>query len=238
MKPEESVVNLFLNQTQKGKIVYEPDGNIPPDFSIDGQIGVEVRRLNQNFRTKNSYEGLEQVSSPLESAIEEVLLSFDSQYRGKSFWVNFDYERPVKLNQIKALKEKLRDQVQEFLDQNFQPPRVLQVSENIIFEIQTRLPTNGKTFRRAVSIDDNSGGPVIHEYIENVNLCILEKNEKIGPYKPKYQEWWLTLVDKTVLYPDEADLKEIKQNIIDLRSFTRLCIINPNDLGLVVDIRK
>ena len=236
MKPEESIVNLFLHQTQTGKIVYEPDGNIPPDFSIDARIGVEVRRLNQNSIIGGAPEDLDELAIPLDSAINEVLRSFDSQYGGKSFRVGYEFERPIK--SIHETKRILKDYLTRFLENNIPVPVKYYVSDNLIIEIYSRLNHTGETFRRMDSMDDDWGGGMIEKYLSNLNLCISEKSRKIKPYKSKYQEWWLTLVDKTDLYPDEADLKEIKQNIIDLRSFTRLCIINPNDLGLVVDIRK
>ncbi|MEZ4719401.1 MAG: hypothetical protein R2851_25450 [Caldilineaceae bacterium] len=36
-------------------VVYEPDGNIPPDFLVDERIAIEVRRLNQNFVDPEGY---------------------------------------------------------------------------------------------------------------------------------------------------------------------------------------
>ena len=40
-------------------IHYEPDGNIPPDFGLNADIGVEVRRLNENVFSGTKGEGLE-----------------------------------------------------------------------------------------------------------------------------------------------------------------------------------
>lgn len=236
MKPEESVVNLFLHQTQTGKIVYEPDGNIPPDFSIDARIGVEVRRLNQNSIIGGAPEDLDQLAIPLYSAINEVLRSFDPQYRGQSFLVGYDFERPIE--PIHETKRILQDYLTRFLENNIPVPVENYVSDNLRIRIHSRLNHIGETFRIAGNMDNDWGGGVIEKYLSNVNLCLSEKSKKIKPYKSKYQEWWLALVDRTYLYPDGADLKVIKQNIIDLGTFTRLCIINPNDLGLVVDIRK
>jgi len=45
--------------------VYEPDGNTPPDFLVNGTIAVEVRRLNQNEIIESGHRGLEVTTFPL-----------------------------------------------------------------------------------------------------------------------------------------------------------------------------
>ena len=54
-----------LRSLELGPVVYEPDGNVPPDFAIDGSIAVEVRRLNQNYEEPDGAEGLEELRIPL-----------------------------------------------------------------------------------------------------------------------------------------------------------------------------
>jgi len=49
--PSETQARRYLEHLGCKDIVYEPDGNVPPDFVVDGRIGVEVRRLNQNEHT-------------------------------------------------------------------------------------------------------------------------------------------------------------------------------------------
>jgi hypothetical protein len=59
MKPEEKLAAAYLRHLGYVDVVHEPDGNVTPDFLVDGRIAVEVRRLNQNFHSKRGYEGLE-----------------------------------------------------------------------------------------------------------------------------------------------------------------------------------
>ncbi len=175
------------------------------------------------------------MSTPLKNAMDEVFRSFDVNYRGNSYSVGYSFSRPMK--SIKSVKKELIDQLKRFLDRNIPVPATFSVSNKLEINLYSRIPHPGKTFRLAGNMDDDDDGSV-HVYIDNINLCIREKNQKIESYKDRYPERWLALVDKTFYYPNEADLKVIKQNIIDLGAFTRLCIINPNDHGLVVDIRK
>ena len=61
MDHSEKVVFQYLKSRGFINIVYEPDGNIPPDFTIDGRNAVEVRRLNENEKTTTGHRGLEEV---------------------------------------------------------------------------------------------------------------------------------------------------------------------------------
>ena len=75
MDHSEKVFFQYLKSRGFINIVYEPDGNIPPDFTIDGQIAVEVRRLNENEKTTTGHRGLEEVSKPLTALIEKALVA-------------------------------------------------------------------------------------------------------------------------------------------------------------------
>ena len=50
MDHTEEIANKHLLARFPGenRINYEPDGNIPPDFLIDNNIAIEVRRLNEH----------------------------------------------------------------------------------------------------------------------------------------------------------------------------------------------
>ncbi|MDO9271654.1 MAG: hypothetical protein Q7T94_01375 [Rugosibacter sp.] len=66
MDDSERLAEKYLLALNCGEVVFEPDGNIPPDFSVDARIGVEVRRLNQNYeKSDGSIEGLEELAIPL-----------------------------------------------------------------------------------------------------------------------------------------------------------------------------
>jgi len=49
MDSSETLAKEYLRFLGYTDIIYEPDGNIPPDFLVNGRIAVEVRRLNQNL---------------------------------------------------------------------------------------------------------------------------------------------------------------------------------------------
>jgi hypothetical protein len=73
MNESEKSVYEYLTSQGLGTVVYEPDGNVPPDFLVDGRIAVEVRRLNQNEETTEGHRGLEEISKPLHALVRKAL---------------------------------------------------------------------------------------------------------------------------------------------------------------------
>ena len=60
MDQSEGHVRDYLEYLGLGRVVYQPDGNVPPDFLVGGRIAVEVRRLNENELTESGgFRGLE-----------------------------------------------------------------------------------------------------------------------------------------------------------------------------------
>jgi len=226
MKPEEAVIERHLLKAWGENIVYEPRGkDTTPDFLVNGVNAVEVRRLNQNFFNGEQTEGLEQLAFPLYDALKEVLASFESRYSGQSFWVFVNYERPLSKN-IREIKVEMKKSLENFLQAGLSLPCILQVNENIEFQVYSAEPTNGKIFRFGGETDENAGGGVISVYIENINHCIADKSAKIKQYKSLYKEWWLYLVDFMELGLGYNEINEVKNAISDLDEFSKVVIIS------------
>src|SRR5687768_10958381 len=105
MDASEAIVEKLLTHMGFTNVVYEPDGNVPPDFLADGQVAVEVRRLNQNHDSGNGKRGLEEVAIPLWQKIEQLVNSL-GPYAGESWFLFFRFSRPIK--PWKELGPKLR----------------------------------------------------------------------------------------------------------------------------------
>ena len=95
MNHSEKLVFEYLTAWGFSNIVYEPDGNVPPDFAIDGRIAVEVRRLNENEKTATGHRGLEEVSKPLTALIKKALVATGPPRYGISWFVSYSYRRPL-----------------------------------------------------------------------------------------------------------------------------------------------
>src|SRR5689334_14040697 len=95
MDGSEQVACAYLADLGIGKVVYEPDGNVPPDFLVDGRIAVEVRRLNQNESTNSGFRGLEEVAIPLQMRIRKLLASLGPAKTGVTWYVHYTFQRPL-----------------------------------------------------------------------------------------------------------------------------------------------
>jgi hypothetical protein len=87
MDRQEQIVKEYLESKGYTDIVYEPDGNIPPDFLVDNKIAIEVRRLNQNFVAEGESKGLEEVEIPLYHTIVKIVSEFDDRFIDRSYFV-------------------------------------------------------------------------------------------------------------------------------------------------------
>ena len=65
-------VDKYLRHIGYTDIVFEPDGNIPPDFLVNKRIAIEVRMLNQSYDESGRVRGLDETTIPLWKTLEEV----------------------------------------------------------------------------------------------------------------------------------------------------------------------
>ncbi len=74
-------------------VVYEPDGNITPDFLVDGRIAVEVRRLNQNDFSVTPHAGLEESEIRLTMHLVRLLTSYGTS--NVTRFIGLHFRRPL-----------------------------------------------------------------------------------------------------------------------------------------------
>ena len=113
MNDSEQLAEKYLVELECGLVVFEPDGNVPPDFSLNNYIGIEVRRLNRNFQhSDGSTEGFENVVISLDKRMEALLLSLGESVNGESWYVHMEFCRP--LGDLKVLRAKINARLLEF----------------------------------------------------------------------------------------------------------------------------
>jgi hypothetical protein len=185
MKHEEQLAERYLRSIGFSNPIYEPLGNMPPDFAVEERIAVEVRRLNQG--------GLETLQLALLSAINEVLRSLGPPKRGKSWLVRYRFNRP--LPAVSQMKSEILRTLAAFDDDQSGNPELF-ISDN--FEIDLSPSGEPLPYRfalRAYSDSDTTCWPA-YELQKNIQICIDEKTAKIAKVRAKYREWWLILVDQ------------------------------------------
>lgn len=95
MDDTEKIVRSHLAHQGFTDIIYEPDGNVPPDFLLNGAIAVEVRRLNQHFNTGSIMEGLEVVARSQWDKLKNLLRSLGPPDDCRCWFVMQDFGRPM-----------------------------------------------------------------------------------------------------------------------------------------------
>lgn len=230
MDDSERLVKRYLTDIDRGSVVFEPDGNIPPDFSLAGTIGVEVRRLNQNLEHPDgSIEGLEKLAIPLWQRLERLLPSIAPSSGGESWFVGIDFGRPV--GTWKPLWAQIQRELLAFKARPERKQDRIRVAGNFYLDLIRSSKDEGSFFLLGISSDDDSGGWVMAEIEKNLRLCIAEKERKIAPHRNKYSEWWLVLTDHIDYSMEPEDREAFRVEIMPRvqHSFSKIVLIDPRD---------
>lgn len=226
MDRSEALAKQYLETLDLAPIVYEPDGNVPPDFVLKGSIPVEVRRLNQNHEALNRYEGLEQVEAVLFRFVQRLLPLFGSAPGGKGWWVFFRFSRPLDLKKIKI---ELPNVLKKFCAAPAPGGANIQLAQGFRIDIRPAGIHVENLLMLGGYSDHDAGGFVAAEIIRNLNICIAEKARKIMPYHHRYIQWWLVLPDHIGPDLNIEERSSIGEHV-DVKIFDRVILIHPRHL--------
>lgn len=224
MDGAEAIAEKFLQSIGYSTIAHEPDGNVPPDFSIGGEIAVEVRRLNQADWSTELPRGLESVSYPLADRVENALREFGPA-NNYSYWVSYTFFRP--LAQWKHIYPALREALLEIAQSEPSSSVHVRPDPSIEFRFDPTTDKQDQLFNLGAFSDSASGGAVVAEMIKHIEHYHAEKSVKISAYKNRYAIWWLVLIDYIGygLHPD--DQIQLKQHLRLPTCFDKVLIVNP-----------
>jgi len=227
MDASEKLVFKYLKYQGYTDIIYEPDGNIPPDFLVNGRIAIEVRRLNQNYGEGENTKGLEEAAIPLSKRIEKLALSMGPPVDNENWFVSFSFSRPVE--QWKMLKPKLRNALQAFIDSSPRKETSLNFQKGLEVELFRASKPHPTFYVMGGYSDLESGGWLLPEMQKNLQICISKKTYKIKKVKSKYQEWWLVLSDHIGYSLDAFDRQQFRDIISIAHDWQKIILINPMD---------
>lgn len=233
---ERMALEYFQSQGYN-KILHEPDGNVPPDLVIDGEIAVEVRRLNQFKNVKGELQPLEKLEFKIVPKILKIINDYKSVSSDKSAFVSIGFSRPLSVNKnlISEIKRTFDHHV-NCLDEHV----AYAVHENLRLRFHKAKKNFGYPFVLGSISDNDSGGFVVSNILESLKVVIREKEKKIEPFKELYRVWWLTLVDRIGYGIDEIDLQQLTTALQIESIFEKIVFISPFDSteGVEINMRN
>jgi len=229
MDASEATVQALLQHLGFSSVVYEPDGNVPPDFLADGRIAVEVRRLNQNHDSGDGKRGLEEAAIPLWNKVKKLVESLGSS-TDQSWFVFYRFSRPVA--PWKQLEPKLKSALVAFQKQASQSSAgIVRIYSENGFELEVFKATQAYPtyFLMGGHSDDQSGGFIVAEMLANIEHCAKEKLQKITKFRSKYREWWLALVDHIGLGLNDFDKQQFLEHAKRPAGWDKILVVSPSD---------
>lgn len=164
-------------------LIYEPDGNVPPDFLVKGRIAVEVRRLNQHEITASGkVRGLEDLQFALHNSMENVFCSLGPPKKGRSWFVTYSFNRPLRISP--RLKSKVQ-QALAFARDSQSEIRSIRINDNFKLALTPSTELFPYHFVPGGQGDNDSPGFIPHELIKNIEICVLEKDSEDHQSKAK-----------------------------------------------------
>lgn len=220
------------------------DNRDPPDFVVEGRIGVEVRRLNR--MTGDTNRGLESVEKPLEGDIKAGLRAAGEPPGGYKVFVDCDLlradlpAREVIICEVKHATDQYIEIIREAFQVGHRPPCSpfkLDCGMSIEF-VPGEVAAAGSFELNAVEAATSSR-LVIPDSIDNINRCIEVKTDKIKNRVHRYPQWWLVLVDHNIHTPGSWETDEwqtIRDNLVDTGPWARIVVISWMDCLMHVDL--
>jgi hypothetical protein len=223
----ERIVRQHLLSAGYTDIEREPYPNNPPDFLVNRQIAVEVRRLNENERTPIGHRGLEETRIPIIRHVERLLSSLGPPTEGASWFVWYSLNRPVAVRH--RLKRAMHEALLGFKEQPVHRRTKIDVQGIVKMEIFPASDVHPTFFVLGGSADGGAGGFVLSEIERNLRICVDQKTAKIERVRYRYPEWWLALVDYIGYGLEIRDQDELRKIVRLEHSWDKIIIINPTN---------
>lgn len=219
-----------MNHLQLGSVVYEPDGNIPPDFAVEGTLAVEVRRLNQHHEGV----GLEVVDIPLVQSLRKLVTDLGPPPDGQTWGIFYRFSRP--LEPWKTLRPKVEAALRSYVSSVAPQRQFISVVPSFSMTVVKYPILKATQFFVMGDADDNSGGSLISLMEANISHCVIEKTAKIAKYRARYAKWWLVLVDHIGFGFDSLDRDLFFAQVSVPHTWDRVVIISHKDPTLFIDV--
>lgn len=230
MDSTEKIAEDFLKGLGLSELIYEPDGNIPPDFSASSNVAVEVRRLNQlSVDQTGAVVGLEQANIPIWRRITKFVNDFGTATPlSTTYGIFYEFSRPIPA--WKTLQSELSKALTAFASSTRETPQRILLPCGVSLRIFDWKKDKGSAFRIAGCSDRQAGGWIVANLQFALQHAIAEKEAKTRNFRASYPEWWLVLIDYVSFGTDEHDRRQLFENWRVQHTFDKVYVVNPRDL--------
>ncbi|MGH8491831.1 MAG: hypothetical protein ACRERR_01810 [Moraxellaceae bacterium] len=226
MDATEQIVNDFLSHQGYRDIEYEPLGRSKaPDFSVNGRIAIEVRRLNQHHFAQARARGLEVDAHPLIQKVQSTLATYGEPAGGKSWYVFVRFSRPTPGHKQIAIQTRMA--LDRFIIEGEQNSGRIHQTQTFALDLYKAGPGRDQKFVFGGYNDIQSGGFVVEQLEKNIQYCVNEKAEKISGVHHMYPEWWLALVDHIGFHFGESRSAAFQSVTLERQQWDRILVISP-----------
>ena len=225
-KREEQLIIDCLQVQGFNNILYEPDGNAPPDILLNDKIAIEVRRLNQNQVSGNQFKGLEQDEYAIHGLLKRIMEGISDKNFDKSAFVGYFFGRPLpEKKDIKKTVSQILENHKSIIDEH----REYEITDNFRIRIIPSTQKQQRQYQYGMSHDNDSGGFVVGLIYDNLKLIVSEKEGKIKNYKSRYSEWWLAVVDTIGCGLTDLDAEQFHDLTRIDSQFDKILLVSPLD---------
>lgn len=228
MDNAEKQAEAYLAHLGYDDIVHHPDGDVTPDFLVNSKIAVEVTRLKQKFKSSTGSESLDTIAITLRQKFESLLPSYGPPLSGESWFVLYDFRRPIDKKAAKHLEKELS----RFKNSPTRHAQEQDVCQGVKIEyVKTSKP--GKYFFVLGGyMDIDAGGWMTYEMLKSVQESLDIKAEKALKCYSRYPEWWIIMVNHIDPTFNLDDLAEVRRNLQVPSVWHRMILLDPRNYRL------
>ncbi len=234
MKQEERKVREFLINQGYNSIMFEPLGKSkPPDFLIEGNIGIEVRRLNKHIKTNESIEPIENLQYKFVPKFKQILKELENTDLPYSIYVSLNYKRPIKITNRLLLELKnsiISSTKAEIFSVN------IKFNKQITYSLYKTEFKSDQTYELRLISDNDSLGNVQDVRYDALVIAINEKSKKLKDIKSSFSKLWLILVDDIFSRVDNTTKWDLQKYPKIKSNFDRIILVSKVDVNMWIDL--
>ena len=249
----------MLSQGHKVSIIFDD----PPDFEIDGTIGVEVTRISQRY-TDDKRGNEESIRFPLFNTVTRILEELSPTATGPLLQVDIECDfssvvlspedrddnekqlREALLPYTKTESEAAHDNRRAHFDFEKHYGEMDLLSEHhlclpcgLCLELN-KIHSEGRSGFLMGGVSHTEGTGILCELITAVKYALEDKTDKIKKRRDDFTEWWLVLVDYISYIPvsvlSSNELDALRNSIGVPYPWSRIIVISSTNVQWHCDL--